>query len=87
MVEKPRALWMCGRAMFTMVMSRTTINWQEAITNRAMPLPPQPPRPRAAPAVRREAGGCDGWGGRGEVMPRRALTYEDPWAGQSTHRP
>lgn len=38
-VENPRAVWMCGSAMFTMVMSRTTINWHEAMTRRAMPLP------------------------------------------------
>lgn len=39
-VEKSRAVWMCGSAMFTIVMSRTTMSWQEAITNRASPLPP-----------------------------------------------
>lgn len=31
---------MCGRAMFTMVMSSTTINWHEAMTRSAIPLPP-----------------------------------------------
>ncbi|GGY32220.1 hypothetical protein GCM10010384_44470 [Streptomyces djakartensis] len=42
MVEKSRALWMCGRAMFTMVMSRTTISWHEAMTSSAIALPPPP---------------------------------------------
>lgn len=40
MVEKFSALWMCGSAMFTMVMSSTTINWHEAMTSSAIPLPP-----------------------------------------------
>ncbi|GAA4551669.1 hypothetical protein GCM10023097_44250 [Streptomyces collinus] len=42
MVENSRSLWMCGSAMFTMVMSRTTINWQEAMTSSAIALPPPP---------------------------------------------
>ena len=37
LVEKPRAVWMWGRAMFTMVASSTTISWQAAMTVRAMP--------------------------------------------------
>lgn len=41
-VEKSSAVWMCGRAMLTIVMSRTTISWQDAITNRAMPFPSPP---------------------------------------------
>ncbi|GAA2257324.1 hypothetical protein GCM10010104_63120 [Streptomyces indiaensis] len=39
-VEKSSALWMCGSAMFTMVMSRTTINWHEAMTRSAIVWPP-----------------------------------------------
>ncbi|GAA2547076.1 hypothetical protein GCM10010423_53540 [Streptomyces levis] len=47
MVEKSSELWMCGSAMFTMVMSRTTINWHEAMTNSAIALPPPPDSPVA----------------------------------------
>ncbi|MFF2159829.1 hypothetical protein ACFVWP_03740 [Streptomyces sp. NPDC058175] len=38
-VENPSAVWMGGRAMFTMVMSRTTISWHEQMTSGAIPLP------------------------------------------------
>ncbi|GAA2765388.1 hypothetical protein GCM10010103_44290 [Streptomyces paradoxus] len=41
-MENSSELWMCGSAMFTMVMSRTTINWHEAMTSSAIALPPPP---------------------------------------------
>jgi hypothetical protein len=31
-VEKPRDRWIWGRAMFTMVTSRTTMSWDAAMT-------------------------------------------------------
>ncbi|GAA3379331.1 hypothetical protein GCM10020367_62430 [Streptomyces sannanensis] len=67
-MEKLRALWMCGSATFTIVMSSTTINWQEAMTRSAIPLPP----PRSPAAVSGRFGpfadaGCE------LVMAHRAL--------------
>ncbi|GAA2404982.1 hypothetical protein GCM10010255_44350 [Streptomyces coeruleofuscus] len=42
MVEKSRERWICGSAMFTIVMSRTTISWHEAMTRSAIAFPPPP---------------------------------------------
>ncbi|GLW00448.1 hypothetical protein Slala05_40790 [Streptomyces lavendulae subsp. lavendulae] len=49
MVEKERAVWMCGSAMFTIVASRTTMSWHAAMT--ASATPGRPGR-RAAPGIR-----------------------------------
>ena len=35
--EKPSAVWMCGRATFTMVPSSTTMSWAVAMTASARP--------------------------------------------------
>ena len=72
MVEKSSALWMCGSAMFTMVMSRTTINWHEAMTRSAIPLPP---------SFLSEAAVCEAGVGCGVVMAHRVpltrVRYDD----------
>ncbi|GAA3080050.1 hypothetical protein GCM10020254_25460 [Streptomyces goshikiensis] len=47
-VEKERAVWMCGSAMFTIVASRTTISWHAAMTRSAIP---ERPSRRAAPGI------------------------------------
>ncbi|GGQ52145.1 hypothetical protein Saso_20300 [Streptomyces asoensis] len=57
MVEKSRERWMSGSAMFTMVMSRTTISWHEAMTSSAMALLP----PSCRVVVRGAEVGCEGW--------------------------
>ncbi|GGU48629.1 hypothetical protein GCM10010274_41680 [Streptomyces lavendofoliae] len=67
MVEKCSEFWMCGRAMFTMVMSSTTINWHEAMTRSAIAFPP----PRSE-VVDRGAGVC--WDPVMARIPRRRVS-------------
>ena len=62
--------------MFTMVMSRTTISWQEAMTRSAIALPP---------LILFEAAICDVGTGCGVVMTHRALTREGCAADGSVH--